>query len=73
MEVRSGCACPMCGKEMKLMSGGFYYEHCLGVVDLCCHDCNLEIKEFAFEHGLKNGEANSYGKLVNALRGRVRK
>lgn len=69
--VRSGVNCPFCGKEMGMMSGTFYYEHNLGLVQLECEDCYLEIKEYCHHHGYENGEAGSYWPLVNALLKRV--
>ena len=73
MEVKSGCACPLCGKEMKLTGGGFYYEGNFGVVEVRCHDCNVSITEYGFQHGLEDGEAYSYFKLVNILKERIKR
>lgn len=71
--VRSFIPCPICGKEMELMSGSFYYEYDLGSVTLECEDCHLVISEYAWRHNMKRGEANSYGKLVNILKRRIEK
>lgn len=71
--VRGFIPCPICGKEMELMAGSFYYEYDLGSVTLECEDCHLVISEYAWRHGMKRGEANSYGKLVNILKGRMKK
>ena len=73
MTVRSFVNCPLCGKEMRMTSGGFYYRNNLGLVELKCEDCNVSISEYGFMHGMKDGEANSYGKLVDILTRRVRK
>ena len=70
--VRSGFLCPMCGKEMRIMSGSWYYENDLGIVQIECPDCNITVNEYAFMNGFKNGEAHSYGKLVEILKGRCR-
>lgn len=70
--VKSGYKCPLCGQEMELMSGSFYYEGNLGVVSMECHDCGLSISEYGHHHGLKSGEANSYWKLVHTLEGRLK-
>ena len=69
--VKSGVKCPICGKELELMSGSFYYEFNVGLVHLECEDCHLEIKEYSHHHGYKNGEAGSYWPLVKALLKRV--
>ena len=71
LEVKSGYRCPLCGEEMMLTGGGFYYEGNFGLVEIECHDCNLQVGEYCFDHGLKGGEANSYWKLVHALERRV--
>ena len=73
MEVRSFVKCPLCGKEMRMTSGGFYYRNNLGLVELECKDCNLSIREYGFMNGMKDAEANSYFKLVDILTRRVRK
>lgn len=73
MDVRSFIPCPVCGKEMRLMAGSFYYEYELGSVTLECEDCHLVISEYAHRHGMERGEANSYGKLVNILKRRIEK
>lgn len=72
MEVRSFVNCPLCGKEMRMTSGGFYYRHNLGIVGLTCMDCGVSIHEYAFLHGMKDAEAHSYGKLVDILTKRVK-
>lgn len=71
--VKSGIKCPICGKELELMSGSFYYEFNLGLVNLECEDCHLEIKEYSHHHGYKDGQANSYWPIVHALIDRVKK
>ena len=73
MTVRSFIPCPICGKEMVQMAGSWYYECEAGVVSLECDDCNLDIREYGFMHGLKDGEAQSYHKLMNILKERVKK
>ena len=70
--VKSGYKCPLCGQEMELVSGSFYYEGNLGVVDVTCEKCGLHISEYGHHHGLKSGEANSYWKLVHALERRLK-
>lgn len=72
LTVKSGYKCPLCGKEMRLLSGSFYYDGNLGIVDMTCSDCGLSISEYGHHHGLKSGEANSYWKLVHALEGRLK-
>lgn len=71
-EVKSGFMCPYCGKEMMMTDGSIFYEHELNAITVKCHDCDLDIWEFAYIHGLKAGEAGSYHKLVNALRRRLK-
>ena len=71
MTVRSFVPCPLCGKEMRLTSGLFYYTNELGVISMECSECNLQISEYGFIHGLKDAEANSYGKLVEILKRRI--
>lgn len=73
MMVRSFIPCPICGKEMRQTGGGWYYEHDAGLVELECRKCNLQIREFGFEHGFEDGEAHSYGKLMNVLKERIKK
>lgn len=73
MTVRSFIPCPICGKEMVQMAGSWYYECEAGVVSLECDDCNLDIREYGFMHGLKDGEAHSYHKLMNILKRRIEK
>lgn len=73
MTVRSFISCPLCGEEMRLMSGSFYYSIGCGLVELECEHCNLSIKEYNFENGFNPGEKNSYHKLVKKLVERVRK
>lgn len=73
LDVRSFIPCPICGKEMRLLSGSFYYGYDLGVVTLECGDCCLVISEYAHHHDMERGEANSYGKLVNILKRRIEK
>lgn len=70
-DVNSGVKCPICGKELRMMSGSFYYECNLGLIYLECEDCNLEIKEYSHHHGYESGEAGSYWPLVKALLKRV--
>lgn len=72
LTVKSGYLCPLCGQEMRMLSGSFYYEGELGIVDVACDRCNLTIAEYGNHHGLKSGEANSYWKLVHALEGRLK-
>lgn len=71
-EVKSGFMCPYCGKEMMMTDGPTFYESELGAITVECHDCHLEIWEFSHRHGLKEGEAHSYHKLVNAIRRRLK-
>lgn len=73
MYVRSFVKCPLCGEEMRLMDGGFYYEGNIGLVWLDCWECHLRISEYGFLHGMEDGEAHSYGKLVKILTDRVKK
>lgn len=73
MTVRSFIPCPICGKEMVQMAGSWYYECEAGVVSLECDDCNLDIREYGFMHGLKDGEAQSYNKLMTILKERIKK
>ena len=72
MYVKSGVKCPLCGKEMQLMSGSFYYDNDLRCVCIECRDCGLSIFEYGRLHGFEEGEAQSYHKLVNALVSRVK-
>lgn len=72
MYVKSGIMCPYCGKEMRMTDGGTYYKFEFGAITIECDDCHLEIWEFGHRHGLKVGEANSYHKLVNAIRRRLK-
>lgn len=71
LDVKSGLACPMCGNEMRITSGTFYYENELGLISLECNDCDLGIDEYCFHHRLKNGDTGSYWKLYHALIGRA--
>lgn len=73
MTVRSFIPCPVCGKEMRQTGGGWYYKYDSGLVSLECGKCNLQIHEYGFEHGLKDGEAHSYHKLMNILKERTKK
>lgn len=73
MDVRSFIPCPICGSEMRQTSGSWYYECESGLVSIECGKCNLEIKEYGFMHGLKDGEAQSYHKLINILKERIKK
>ncbi|MBO7734023.1 MAG: hypothetical protein J6S67_15780 [Methanobrevibacter sp.] len=69
--VKSGVNCPICGKELELMSGTWYYKHNLSVVTVECYNCDLVVYEYGSTHGFKGGDANSYWPLVNALLKRV--
>lgn len=71
MKVRSFIPCPICGREMVQMGGGWYYECNVGLVSIECEDCDLEIKEYGFHHGFKDGEARSYHKLMDSLKARI--
>lgn len=70
--VKSDVNCPLCGEKMKLMSGSVYYNHDLGLVNLYCDDCNLDIREYGHHHGFGDGEANSYWPLTKTLLNRVK-
>lgn len=72
MYVKSGVKCPLCGKEMRMTDGAYYYNNELGAVRICCDDCDLTVYEFGFLHGFKDSEAQSYNKLVKALISRVK-
>lgn len=71
--VKSDVSCPLCGEKMRLMSGSAYYNHDLGVVELSCRECNLEIHEYGLGYGFEDGQANTYWKLAHALMERVKK
>lgn len=72
-DVQSEARCPLCGEKMRLMSGSAYYKYNLGVVELSCRECSLEIREYGYRHGFEDGQANSYWPLVHALMERVEK
>lgn len=72
MYVKSGVKCPLCGKEMVMLSGSFYYESDLRCVSVECHDCGLYVYEYGRLHGFEEGEPQSYHKLVDALVSRVK-
>lgn len=70
--TRAKIDCPFCGKEMEMMSGSYYYENNIGCVSVECHRCNMVVHEYAFHHGFKEGEANSYWPLMKTLLNRVK-
>ena len=70
--TRANIDCPICGREMEMMSGSQYYEHDLGCVTVECNKCHLTVYEYGRHHGFKAGEANSYWPLMKTLLNRVK-
>lgn len=73
LTVRSFIPCPLCGKEMRMTSGTFYYSFDCGVISLDCDDCNLTISEYNHHHNLENSGKNTYHTMINILKRRVQK
>lgn len=70
--TRAKINCPICGKEMEMMSGSHYYENDLGCVTVECPRCNLVVYEYGFRNGFEDGDANSYWPLMHVLMDRVK-
>ena len=69
--VRGYFKCPICGEEMEMTSGAWYYEHEVQVISLECKRCDLYVHEFCSDEYRK--EQEPYFDMVKRLRARIRK
>ena len=71
IDVNSGVRCPLCGEEMTMMSGAWYYDTCSHLVNVECRDCGLKVTEFDLVHrGADTGQM-PYFDMVRCLRSRL--
>ena len=70
-DVNSGLRCPLCGEEMTMQSGAWYYDKGLHLVSVECRDCGLEVTEYDADHREGNPEQMPYFDLVKLLRSRL--
>lgn len=71
MYVRSFIKCPLCGKEMRMMSGAWYYSYPAHLITIDCRECNLEINEYDFDHKGDDPEQTPYEVMVERLKKRI--